>query len=122
MRYPARVVRVTGLWLAVMAASPAAPAEVKAWEGTLTLPSLLLLEDDSSARNPVRRLFAARRLREQRLEEALAAIRQSDVIPRARKRAEEFATTARAALAPLPDTAARSALTDLVEYVLERDH
>ncbi|MCG3125444.1 MAG: Beta-barrel assembly-enhancing protease [Phycisphaerae bacterium] len=45
MRYPARVVRVTGLWLAVLAASPAAPAEVKAWEGTLTLPTYPWEED-----------------------------------------------------------------------------
>ncbi len=91
-------------------------------EGTLTLPSLLLLEDDSSARNPVRRLFAARRNRDQRLDEALTAIRESDVLPRARRRAEEFAATARASLAPLPDTVARAALTGLVDYVLERDH
>lgn len=96
------------------------PAGSDLREGTLTLPSLLLLEDDPSPRNPIRRLFGARRGRERLLAEALDTIRAGDVIARARAYAEDFGRRAETALAPLPDTEARRTLSDLIGHVLTR--
>jgi geranylgeranyl pyrophosphate synthase len=89
-------------------------------EGTLTLPSILLMEDDPSARNPIRRLFRARRNQERLLAEAVAAVRAAGVLDRSLAIAEDFAARAVAALDPLPDTDARRTLVDLSEYVLRR--
>ncbi len=91
-------------------------------EGTLTLPSLYLLEDDPSPRNPIRRLFAAQRNRERLLAEAVAAVRASTALERAMATAREFGDRALAALAPLPHTEARRTLERLVAYVLERSN
>ena len=90
-------------------------------EGTLTLPSLLYLEDDPSQRNPIRRLFAAQRNKEQRLAEALVAVRQGDFLPRSRRIAEDFAARGLASLDPLPDGEPKSVLMSLMDYVLSRD-
>jgi heptaprenyl diphosphate synthase len=90
-------------------------------EGTLTLPSLLLLEDDATARNPVRRLFAARRNRERLLAEAVSAVRASDTLDRSMAMAREFSERAVRAIAPLPATDAHTTLDDLVEHVLSRE-
>ena len=90
-------------------------------EGTLTLPSLLLMEDDPSRRNPVRRLFAAQRGRDRLLADAVDAVRAGDVLDRSMAIAEEFGDRAATALVPLPDTDARRTLADLVGYVLKRD-
>jgi heptaprenyl diphosphate synthase/octaprenyl-diphosphate synthase len=89
-------------------------------EGTLTLPSLLLLEDDPSPRNPVRRLFSAQRKKEKLLAEAVAAITASDTIARSMAMAREFGNRAMEAITALPDTEAHRTLDDLVEYVLSR--
>jgi len=88
-------------------------------EGTLTLPSLLLMERSRSD-NPVRRLFAAKRNRGQRLAEALAAIYASDVLAESESVARDFIQRALDALTPLPADAARIALADLAEYVVTR--
>jgi geranylgeranyl pyrophosphate synthase len=96
------------------------PAGSDLMQGTLTLPSLLLVEA-SPRDNAVKRLFQARRYRERRLAEALAAIRASDTLPRSREIAEDFAKRARAALDPLPDGETRRTLVDLVAYVLDRE-
>jgi geranylgeranyl pyrophosphate synthase len=90
-------------------------------EGTLTLPSLLLMEDDRSLRNPVRRLFGAQRGRDRLLAQAVAAIRAGDVLDRSRAIAAEFGQRAADALAPLPHTEARDTLAHLVDYVLQRN-
>ncbi|MFN8556834.1 MAG: polyprenyl synthetase family protein [Dehalococcoidia bacterium] len=89
-------------------------------EGTLTLPSLLLMEDDPSAANPVRRLFTAQRNRDRLLAEAVAAVRAGDSLPRSAALAREYADRALTALAPLPASEARDTLTQLVGYVLDR--
>jgi geranylgeranyl pyrophosphate synthase len=90
-------------------------------EGTLTLPSLLLLEDDPSARNPVRRLFSAQRNRDRLLADAVAAVNASDTIERSMNIAREFGARATESIAELPDTDAHRTLDDLVEYVLTRN-
>jgi geranylgeranyl pyrophosphate synthase len=102
------------------AATLGKPAGSDLMQGTLTLPSLLLMEA-SPRDNAVKRLFQARRNRERRLDEALAAVRTSDALPRTRQIAEDFAQRALAALDPLPTGETRRTLTDLVAYVLERE-
>ncbi len=90
-------------------------------EGTLTLPSLLLLEDDPSRRNPVRRLFNARRGRERLLEDAIAAIHAADVLDRSKAMAREFGDRAAHAIAELPDSEAHRTLLHLIDHVLDRE-
>jgi geranylgeranyl pyrophosphate synthase len=87
--------------------------------GTLTLPALLLMER-SPADNPIRRLFVAKRNREARLAEAVAAIRDAGTIAESAEVARDFARKATAALEPLPAGEPRTALYDLAEYVLTR--
>lgn len=96
------------------------PAGSDLMQGTLTLPSLLLMEA-SPRENAVKRLFQARRFRERRLAEAIAAVRSSDTLPRSRQIAQDFAQRALTALAPLPEDETRRALADLVAYVLDRN-
>jgi heptaprenyl diphosphate synthase/octaprenyl-diphosphate synthase len=87
--------------------------------GTLTLPALLLVER-STADNPVRRLFLARRNREKRLAEAIAAIREAGTIEESTAVARDFLARAVGALAPLPAGEAKTTLVDLAEYVVTR--
>jgi octaprenyl-diphosphate synthase len=89
-------------------------------QGTLTLPSLLLMEDSPRA-NPITRLFSAHRNKAQRLQEALDAVRASDALPRSQRFAEDYARRAIEALVRLPDTPARRTLAELTQYVLTRD-
>jgi geranylgeranyl pyrophosphate synthase len=87
-------------------------------EGTLTLPSLLLMErypDD----NPVKHLFTNRD-RDEHLAEAIAMIRDSDILEESNTVARDFRDRAVAALDPLPDNADRAALIDIADFVLGR--
>jgi heptaprenyl diphosphate synthase len=97
------------------------PAGSDLLQGTLTLPSLYLIES-TPRDNPIRRLFQARRNREQRLAEALRAVRESGALDRARGVAEGYATRAEEALRCLPDGETRRTLTGIVDYVLQRDN
>jgi geranylgeranyl pyrophosphate synthase len=96
------------------------PAGSDLMQGTLTLPSLLLMEA-SPDENPISRLFRAKRNRPARLAEALAAVRESDALPRSRLFAAEYAQRAAQAVETLPDTPARQTLVELTRYVLERE-
>jgi len=88
--------------------------------GTLTLPSLLLMER-AGPDNPVRRLFSSRRNREQRLAEVVAAIKGSDALRESESVARDFVNRALEAIDGLPNTeGTREALGDLAEYVLTR--
>lgn len=87
--------------------------------GTLTLPALLLVER-TQGENPVRRLFLARRNRQQRLAEVLEAVRVSGALQEAGNVARDFINRALEAIAPLPNAEAKTALIDLAEYVLTR--
>jgi geranylgeranyl pyrophosphate synthase len=87
-------------------------------QGTLTLPSLLLLERNPKD-NPIKKLFRNRRRREY-LAEAVFMIQSSDILEESHRVARDFAGRARAALDPLPDTPSRAALADLTDHVLER--
>jgi octaprenyl-diphosphate synthase len=86
-------------------------------QGTLTLPSLLLMQrwpDD----NPVQRYFQERR--PELVAEAVAIIRASDIPEECHDMACRFGEAAKAALTPLPATAARRTLEGLVDYILQR--
>jgi octaprenyl-diphosphate synthase len=87
-------------------------------QGTLTLPSLLLL-DRYPKNNPIRKLFARRRQQEC-LGQAVEMVRQSDIPRESYQMAEGFAKEAVGALTALPRNAARRTLRDIVAYVLER--
>ena len=87
-------------------------------QGTLTLPSLLLMERDPND-NPVKKLFRNKR-RQEHLAEAIALIRSSDILDQACAVARDFRERAVAALKPLPDTPARASLIEIADYVLER--
>jgi octaprenyl-diphosphate synthase len=87
-------------------------------QGTLTLPSLLLL-DRYPKNNPIRKLFAHRR-RQEYLSQAVEMIRQSDIPRESYQMAESFAKEAEEALTALPKNPTRRTLRDIVAYILER--
>ena len=89
--------------------------------GTLTLPSILLVEDQPDD-NPVGRLFAAEAEpeRERLIEEALARIRNGDILDRSRDVARSWGQSALEALAPLPATEARTTLAAIADFVTDR--
>jgi heptaprenyl diphosphate synthase len=89
-------------------------------QGTLTLPSLFLIET-SPKDNAIKRLFQARRFREVRLAEAIQAVRASGAIGRARDIAEDYAGRAREALRALPEDETTRTLQDLIGQVLARE-
>jgi geranylgeranyl pyrophosphate synthase len=89
-------------------------------QGTLTLPSLLLMES-SPKDNAIKRLFRAKRSVDIRLNEAVEAVRGSDAIERANAAARDYAERALGALARLPEDDATRTLRDLVGQVLARD-
>lgn len=91
------------------------------WSGTLTLPTLLLIERQPGRDNPVQRFFESKRNREQRFAEALDAVRGSGVLAESETVARGYLDRAVAALGSLPNPAgAKEALVDLAEYVVTR--
>lgn len=88
-------------------------------QGTLTLPAILLMET-GRANNPIKRLFQARRNREQRLQEAVQSVLDSGSIERARDIAEDFAARSHRSLEQLPRCDASTTLAELIDWVLNR--
>jgi len=87
-------------------------------QGTLTLPSLLLM-DRYPQNNPIGKLFGQRR-RQEHLSQAVEMIRGSDIPQESYSMAASFGQRAEEALARLPRTEARRTLRDIVRYVLGR--
>lgn len=87
-------------------------------QGTLTLPSLLLLERYPQD-NPIKKLFLHPD-RQEHLLQAVEMIRDSDIPEVSFQMAQAFNADARRALQVLPDNAARDTLLDLADYILER--
>jgi heptaprenyl diphosphate synthase/octaprenyl-diphosphate synthase len=86
-------------------------------QGTLTLPSLLLMErfpDD----NPVQKYFA--KPGKDRLAQAVEMIRDLGIAEESYKMARDFCKRANDAIAVLPDGPDRATLAELTEYILER--
>jgi len=93
------------------------PAGSDLWQGTLTLPALLLLRRYPKD-NPIRELFTARR--QEDLARAIAMVRDSPVLGEAYEVARGFCRRALRALSSLPPIPARRTLAELADYVLER--
>ncbi len=94
------------------------PAGSDLREGTLTLPGILLAEQNPND-NPVRRLFEQEKsLRD--VPQAVESIRKSDALRQAREIAVEFCESAVKQLAVLPDTEIKHALSQAPRFVLDR--
>ncbi len=86
-------------------------------QGTLTLPTLLLMERPPRD-NPVQKFFA--RPRKEILTQAVGMVRQSDIPQESYEMARSFSARAHEALSVLPDDPARQALYSLTDHMLER--
>lgn len=86
-------------------------------QGTLTLPSLLLMERQPES-NAVQAYLADRT--PERLDEAIEAVRSSGVLEDSNAMASDFCRRAIDAIAPITDTPDRQTLIDLAHYTLER--
>lgn len=86
-------------------------------QGTLTLPSFLLMERLRDS-NAISRYFDAPG--DSALADAVAAVMDSGCIDESSEMARDFTRRAIEALAPLPDGADRRTLSELAEYILER--
>lgn len=87
-------------------------------EGTLTLPSILLLEQ-YPADNPVKRLFNNRKERGN-IRQAIEMVANSPIIQQCYQVASEYCRKACHDLKLLPDNSARQSLYDLVDYIISR--
>lgn len=94
------------------------PAGSDLMQGTLTLPSLLLIER-YPANNPVKRFFGGRQ-RAESLRRSLEMIRESDILDESYRVATDFRDRALSAIEPLPASEVKDVLTDLAGYVTER--
>ncbi len=88
-------------------------------EGTITLPALLLMEQNPDD-NPVKRFFGNGDNKDEHLAQAISMIQNSDILQESYRVAQDFSTRAVAALEILPDTPDRTALSDIAEHVLAR--
>ena len=93
------------------------PAGSDLMQGTLTLPSFLLMENEPDS-NPVQAYLGDRT--NQRLDEALQAVRSSGVLDDSYQMARDFCDRAIESLTPIDDTADRQTMIDLANYILER--
>ena len=94
------------------------PAGSDLMQGTLTLPSLLLIERYPD-KNPVQRYFAGRQ-RSENLRRSLEMIRESDILDESYSVAADFRDRALQALAPLPNGEAKDALSELALWGTQR--
>lgn len=88
-------------------------------EGTITLPGLLLLER-YPIDNPIKKFFTAKRSREERLQEAIAMVRSTEVLEVSMEMARDYVRRATDMLAGLPESDAKRCLAELGQYVLDR--
>jgi geranylgeranyl pyrophosphate synthase len=89
-------------------------------QGTITLPSLLLLKHYPKD-NPVRRLFNNQGEKQQNIKQALEIILNSDIIEECYRTASNYSTKACGNLDVFSDNASRQALFDLADYVVQRE-
>jgi geranylgeranyl pyrophosphate synthase len=88
-------------------------------QGTLTLPTLLFMEQDKRGAG-VEEILQRDGQGSAEMEDLIQAIRTSPAIHAAQDRAREFARDAQTALASLPDNQYRRILFDLTTYVIDR--
>jgi octaprenyl-diphosphate synthase len=87
-------------------------------QGTLTLPSLLIIERYPD-NNPVKRYFEGRQKAES-LRRSIDMVRNSDILEESYGVARDFRDRAIAALAQLPASEASESLADIAEWVMQR--
>lgn len=88
-------------------------------QGTLTLPSLLLMERNPRD-NPIRKAFRTKKPKPGHVAEAVRMVVESDILDEVYGVARDFRDKAVSSLAGLPATEARAALEDIADYILER--
>lgn len=88
-------------------------------QGTLTLPSLILMERNPKD-NPIKKAFRYRKPKTELVAEAVYMVLNSDILEESYRVARDFRDRALMALRELPPNEARSSLEDIAEYVLER--
>ena len=97
------------------------PSGLDLREHKVTLPLILVRPHLSPAsRARVEELFATENPDDQIISDVVAIVADAGGIERAHQRGERFAQEAEEALAPLPDSPVRSALTDAISYVMDR--
>ena len=97
------------------------PSGLDLREHKVTLPLIAALPHLSAAgRGRVDALFAADAPTDDQIAEVIGLVADAGGIEAARRRGEQFALEAEAALAGLPDTPARAALADAILYVMDR--
>ncbi|MGV0737152.1 MULTISPECIES: nonaprenyl/(2E,6E)-farnesyl/geranylgeranyl diphosphat synthase [Mycobacterium] len=89
-------------------------------EGVHTLPVLYALRESGPGSDRLRELLAGPVERDEDVAEALALLRQSAGMARAKETVAEYAAQARAELAGLPAGPGRDALAALVDYTVNR--
>ena len=88
-------------------------------QGTLTLPSLLLMERYPKD-NPIKKAFRSRKPKTDLVAEAVYMVLNSDILNESYAVARDFRDRALAALSALPPNDARASLEDIAAYVLDR--
>ncbi len=88
-------------------------------QGTITLPSLMLLERYPRD-NPIKRLFQNEGDRQENIKKAIELVRNSEIIGQCYRVASDYCARACQGLDRLPDKPSRQALLALTEYVVKR--
>ena len=89
-------------------------------QGTITLPSLLLIEKYPND-NPIEKLCRNRDI-ETNLVEAISAIQNSDIMTKSYEIAKDHCHQAKLALSPLAKSEYKNCLVELADYVMERQY
>ena len=89
-------------------------------QGTITLPSLLLIEKYPN-NNPIEKLCRNRDI-ETNLVEAISAIQNSDIMTKSYEIAKDHCHQAKLALSPLAKSEYKNCLVELADYVMERQY
>ena len=87
-------------------------------QGTLTLPSMLLMEHHPED-NPVKKLFQNRD-KQENIKQAIELVRNSSIVQECYAVASDYRTKACRNLDLLPDNPSRQALIDLADYIINR--
>jgi octaprenyl-diphosphate synthase len=97
------------------------PSGLDLREHKVTLPLIVARPQLSiAARRRVEELFGMETPDDQVINDVVGIVSEVGGIDRARQQGERFAHEAEEALAPLPDSPVRSALTDAISYVMDR--
>jgi geranylgeranyl pyrophosphate synthase len=89
-------------------------------QGTMTLPSMMLLERFPGNDNPVRRIFNNEGDSRESVKEAINLLKSSSIIEDCYQKASEYSEKARRNLDAVPDNKSRQALMALADFVVKR--